>query len=167
MCDPEKQMHCYLALLWEPADRNAELTAKEFIAREELPAPHLKDEVHRSGIYFADFSSSSQKPGALRLCTQCETAGGLIYGRLFARSASLEPHPPLARISDSESKSIIASNGLDLYAKYWGAYIAILRTPDGHLILSDPAASVPCYLLQRNGVTFSFSHLEQIGRAHV
>jgi len=68
---------------------------------------------------------------------------GAIVGRLFHRHG---PSRPIACLEEKEMGAILASDGKELCASYWGTWVACIRYPDGLRLLRDPSGGLPCYV---------------------
>lgn len=75
--------------------------------------------------------------------------GGAILGTLFHRYGA--PYP-VEQLSDADSVAIKASRGDYLFERFWGAYIAVLPTASGHLIIRDPSGMLPCNYVDCQGM---------------
>ena len=65
---------------------------------------------------------------------------GIILGTLFDRSGRR-----LQEVAPHIAESWIATSGESLLASHWGAYLAVLATATGPLIVRDPSGLFPCY----------------------
>lgn len=153
-------MYSYMAVLWDPADTDASQEAARFFCAEGLEPAPPGDCSYRAGIRFLDLSAGPGGPSLVHLHAQSEGYGGLVFGKLFARSSSAEPQLPLARMRRGSAEAILRSGGISLFTQYWGRYVALLKSREGHLIIADPAASVPAFVMQKGSLAFAFSHLE-------
>jgi asparagine synthase (glutamine-hydrolysing) len=68
---------------------------------------------------------------------------GVIIGTLFRRTG---PPSALRELNEAEIDQIIATEGACLIRRYWGAFVATLRTGKGHVVLRDPSGALPCYI---------------------
>jgi asparagine synthase (glutamine-hydrolysing) len=82
------------------------------------------------------------------------TDAGLVLGTLFDRSGKR-----VGRVSPETVASWIATSGKALIERYWGAYLAILSTPQGTLLVRDPSGLFPCYYRHSAGGILAASDL--------
>ncbi|MCV2438701.1 asparagine synthetase B family protein [Paucibacter sp. DJ2R-2] len=89
---------------------------------------------------------------------------GVILGKLFQRQSLEQAFHPRAKQGNFDQKSsteILNSGGRALQQQFWGRYIAFFTDKGGaHCVLRDPSGTLPCFHLQRHGVTVVFSWLE-------
>lgn len=86
---------------------------------------------------------------------------GLVLGKLFRRVEFDSSPVPSANLSETDTTSILASNGRALVDNYWGRYIAFLQAPSGTTeVLRDPSGSLPCFKVSHDDVAIYFSWLE-------
>lgn len=87
---------------------------------------------------------------------------GVILGKLFRRRGEPIPGADIA-LSSGDGDRILATGGQALVDDYWGRYVAILESRDGHpCLLRDPSGGLPCYLGQVDGMSAFFSWLEDL-----
>ncbi|WP_176342126.1 asparagine synthase-related protein [Sphingobium sp. GW456-12-10-14-TSB1] len=68
---------------------------------------------------------------------------GIIIGHLFTRT---EPSRRVTELAGHEADAIARSAGAGLISRYWGGYIAVLRTAEGEIrIIRDPSGTIPAY----------------------
>lgn len=96
------------------------------------------------------------RPGRLGRATLTVSNGaGAILGALFARAGGAVPAPGATALQRIDAS--------DLMRSYWGAYVAIWRTPEGALhVLRDPTGAVPCFMARVDGVLWIFSQGEDL-----
>lgn len=80
--------------------------------------------------------ASGPRCGVLRLPREA----GVVLGTLFDRSGRR-----VEALSPETVAGWIASGGRLLIERYWGAWLAILISPDGALLVRDPSGLFPCY----------------------
>lgn len=69
---------------------------------------------------------------------------GLILGDLFSKD---EASVAATGLSSSEARAITRTGGRHLLDRYWGQYVALLRSADdgAYVVVRDPSGAVPCY----------------------
>jgi len=87
-------------------------------------------------------------------------AGGVVLGILFDRRGSL-----VREVSPATAASWIASGGKAMLSTHWGAYLAILNTLGGPLVLRDPSGLFPCYFRHADGAVVFASDLDWLDLA--
>ena len=87
--------------------------------------------------------------------------GRLFRGGTFQRSGhECTDHEGL-ELSLAEQRRIASSRGNALIDDFWGRYVAFLSAVDGSpCVLRDPSGALPCFRLERGGVSLIFSWLE-------
>nr|GGH94606.1 asparagine synthase [Aquisalinus luteolus] len=80
---------------------------------------------------------------------------GAVLGTVFERGSRGPVSPD--RIAD-----IAAAYGKTFISKYWGGYLAFVTDPPQTdlLVVRDPTGTIPCYVVELNGVTAYFSDVE-------
>ncbi len=88
--------------------------------------------------------------------------GGVVLGKLFERGSEDDDSPSDPSFDERESKRLLDSRGRRLVERYWGYYVAFLRTSDGQVryILRDPSGGLPCHLMELAGVDVILSDME-------
>ncbi|WP_292634887.1 asparagine synthase-related protein [Novosphingobium sp.] len=71
---------------------------------------------------------------------------GLVIGPVYQSGN----HQRLTALSDDTRRAILKSAGTRLFEAFWGAYVGILRTPNGASLVRAPFGRLPC-LFQRKG----------------
>lgn len=137
----------FLALLWNPdGDRRAAATAiADAAAFEHDLSPRLDID---GCILVADAD------GGVRLADEA----GYILGHVFPREDAAQ-RPQLTECA--EAMRIRRSATRHLIDQYWGSYVALVRNEAGDAfhILRDPTGAVPCFRLERQGLTMLASDL--------
>ena len=137
----------FLALLWSPdSDRRVAATAIADAAASEQDFS-LRLDVDGC-ILVADAD------GGVRLADEA----GYIVGHIFPREDAAQRSQLAER---AEAMRIRTSATRHLIDHYWGSYIALVRNEAGDAfhILRDPTGAVPCYRLEKRGVTMLASDL--------
>lgn len=70
---------------------------------------------------------------------------GAVAGKLFHRFGHAHQ---VREIGHDEGLAIQSSGGTKLIERYWGAYVAIIPTSNGIIVLRDPSGGLPCYMLR-------------------
>ncbi|MFG6432122.1 asparagine synthase-related protein [Roseateles sp. LYH14W] len=88
---------------------------------------------------------------------------GVVLGRLFRRAEVDGSGNREFQISDDEDDCIVRTDGRALIDHFWGRWIAFLPSWTGESrVLRDPGGALPCYQLQLDGITITFSSLEDV-----
>lgn len=66
---------------------------------------------------------------------------GMVFGHIFHRYG---PAEALKEFAPPEIGPIEASGGLHLFERYWGRYLAVVRTGGKVRVLRDPSGTLPC-----------------------
>lgn len=67
---------------------------------------------------------------------------GFVLGTLFHRHG---PAEPISQLEANDAEAIEATQGQHIVDRFWGRYIAVIRTPRQLLVLRDPSGALPCY----------------------
>lgn len=67
---------------------------------------------------------------------------GFIVGTLFHRYG---PSEPVFRLEANDAEAIERTQGQHLVDRFWGRYVAVIRTRRQLLVLRDPSGALPCY----------------------
>lgn len=152
-------MRAFLAMGWDDRDREVSRVAAAMAEQAMDYALSPAHVLSGAGIFMSDLSG---RPHSSLVPVSCDGARteGVVFGTLFSKVIS-EPHyPRVLSIQADHAASMIRSAGEELIARYWGSYVALLRTPAGPILITDPTSAIPCFWAQRSGVTIAFSHLE-------
>lgn len=87
---------------------------------------------------------------------------GVVFGHLFHRYG---PAEPLEDLSPSEVGSIEASAGLYLIERYWGRYLAVIRSGGATYVLRDPSGTLPCVYADTGDAVWLASEAELLVEA--
>lgn len=91
------------------------------------------------------------------------SGNGIVLGRLFRRTAAPGDTGSEFRFSEHEDEHIVKTSGRGLIDHFWGRWIAFLpAVAGGSCVLRDPSGTLPCYQLHSNGMTITFSWLEDV-----
>ncbi|MDO6416101.1 asparagine synthase-related protein [Sphingomonas sp. BIUV-7] len=85
---------------------------------------------------------------------------GIILGALFTR----HPIAPRTVLHPDAQTAILRSRGAHLIGAYWGGYIAMIAAPhpDGVAIIRAPLGDLPCYWVERDGMTIVASDMDAL-----
>jgi asparagine synthase (glutamine-hydrolysing) len=75
---------------------------------------------------------------------------GAVIGKLFHRHG---PSAQLTTLSRDDADALRSSQCRRLIDRYWGGYVAIVRSHDGVHVLRDPSGALPAYYLKSRGNT--------------
>lgn len=85
----------------------------------------------------------------------------VVLGKLFRRTDLGRPQPAQLVLNGDEQDRLVASLGATLIEDFWGRYVAFVHPAQGRAcVLRDPSGALPCFRLEREGVTLVFSWLE-------
>ena len=88
---------------------------------------------------------------------------GVILGRLFRKTASLDDDTTVNDLSAEESRRISDSRGDYLTECFWGSYVAILPRPGSELLLGRDCSGLQlCFTRWENDVFIAFSNLDSL-----
>lgn len=163
-------MYRFVAFCWDDEDPKKTASARRLGRRLLVNSPGMVSVLDLPGLCVFH---SLHKHGARRAYV-LKNDGGVILGRLFHRRASSEydqdfdPHID-PNFDNTESELLIRSGGRRLVERYWGHYVAFLRTPDGRAqyILREPTGGLPCFRLGASGIEILVSDMEDYVRLDV
>ena len=148
----------YLVLVWDPTQERSRVAVA-------MLTQHLAE--HATGWSRAfDCAGllvfqAGEQPGSSTTASLADSAG-VVLGRVFTRA--LDRPEAAARVSFDavETSQIVASGGRWLLEKYWGRYVAVVRSgaTDEVWVLRDPSGGVPCWLTTHEGVNILCSDIE-------
>ena len=86
---------------------------------------------------------------------------GVVLGKVFRRrDLHAQPERNIS-LTGTEAARILDSRGHALVREFWGRYVAFVQTMSGSTcVLRDPSGTLPCFLIQHDGVSIVFSWLE-------
>ena len=159
-------MYRFVAFCWDDEDPKKTARAQRLGRRLLASSPGLLRVLELPGLCVFH---SLHKHGARRAYV-LKNDGGVILGRLFHRRASSEYDladqgfdPDLdPDFDNTESELLIRSRGRRLVERYWGHYVAFLRTSAGRAryVLRDPTGGLPCFRLSAGGIEVLVSDME-------
>ncbi|HEY4212036.1 MAG TPA: asparagine synthase-related protein [Steroidobacteraceae bacterium] len=160
-------MYRYLALIWNPADREAAMVARGFILRAGSALPDWRRALEVDGLtvmHFGDGQGEAQT-GNCKGASETrllEGSRGVVLGTIFNRDIGTVQTANSVRFDETETTQLLRTGGERFFSHYWGRYVAILRDPAaGEIsVLRDPLGQMPCLLTQSKGVRVVFSDLE-------
>jgi asparagine synthase (glutamine-hydrolysing) len=152
-------MFQYFALVWSPAEPNACEAARRAIERLLSQRTPWRVAMDETGVYIACAGEN-----ACERVVVLPDGHGVILGTLFDRASVDTNEVPRQRISlrDWEAVQVVGSAGHVLIERFWGNYVAILRSPRTEMawVLRGPASLLPCLNSGAEGVDFYFSAME-------
>lgn len=91
---------------------------------------------------------------------------GVVLGKLFDSEVAENCVSSEPEFGDKETNLLIESRGRRLVERYWGHYVAFLRSWDGdaRFILRDPTGGLPCFLTNAAGINVILSDMEDFVR---
>ena len=89
------------------------------------------------------------------------TDNALILGKLFRSGGCREESTEALELTDQEQREIARLGAPHLATRYWGRYVAFIRTVDGRLHISrDASGGMPVFICRQAHVDLIFSHME-------
>lgn len=155
-------MYRFVAFCWDKEDPKKTARAQRLGRRLLASAPGMACVLELPGLCVFH---ALHKHGARRAYV-LNNDGGVILGRLFRRQPSGEYDPADPdfdpNFDNTESELLIRSGGRRLVERYWGHYVAFLRSSDGRAqyILRDPTGGLPCFRLGAGGIEILASDIE-------
>lgn len=150
-------MYRYLAAIWMPDDPAATVAARE-ISHRLSARPQWFCIINTPGMFL--FHSVGSLVPHSNEARKLSGYQGAICGRAFRRGFESERHVPGASLDENESSQIIATRGEALIERYWGRYVAFLKSGDEVLVLREPSGALPCYTCKVGNVRMVFSDIE-------
>lgn len=151
-------MYRYLALIWNPTDTSATACAQSLVQRVSSFPASWQRALDQPGV--VAFHSGLNE-GASETRT-LDSGTGVVLGRIFNRNIESTETARRVTFGATETAAIVSTGGKRLFERYWGRYVAIVRSPrTGEVwVLRDPLGQMPCMLTTVKGVTVVFSDLE-------
>lgn len=152
-------MFRYIAIEWDCENHPAADVADRILCR-------VRDRFREWYVGFdaSGLQVSYTEPSGIASATQLGDGNGVILGALFKRSETTEQSTSsqLSTLDHDASTLIVRSNGRELIASYWGAYVAFLQCKQARKkwILRSPACVRPCLWTNVSGVNVFFSRME-------
>lgn len=149
-------MFRYIAIAWNDTEPSSASMARD-LGKAWQTREHWNAALLRTGL---QIFTTGTKTGVNDVCL-LEGDSGLVLGALFRRGTIGSSSAKVAKLSSIESDSIRQSGGRSLVTEFWGRYVAFLQTSSGTTsVLRDPSGTLPCFLIDHQGVTIIFSWLE-------
>jgi asparagine synthase (glutamine-hydrolysing) len=135
----------FLALVWDPADRQA-FDFATALGDRVLSSPRWRSVLRVPGMHALCAGERAGSSEALVL----PGGAGVAFGKLFTA------------VSAVEAEKIASTSGRRLVEHHWGRYVAILRETASHevTVLRDPSGTLPCFFVLREGAHVFFSDVE-------
>lgn len=151
-------MYRYIALLWDPNKGDSDAAARALTARLQVSATQWSQIVQGSGVVAFHAGVGAGPNGACLL----SRSGGAVLGTLFARGFDRAASCRVTAFDDAEAVLIVATGGKRLLEKYWGRYVALVRSEETAevRVLRDPSGSLPCWHSELDGVAIICSDIE-------
>ena len=151
-------MYRYLALIWNPADREAAVTARALALRAGGALSGWQRALDVDGATVLHSGAGEGASETLVFNGSC----GVVLGTIFSSNIETVHTARSTPFDEAETARIVASGGRRLFTSYWGRYVALVRNPgSGELwVLRDPMGQMPCMLATHQGVSLVFSDLE-------
>jgi asparagine synthase (glutamine-hydrolysing) len=150
-------MFRFIGIAWNSASETANAAA----ARLATPLTHRVDWTRVAGVPGLEVFISRASKDANRAYTL--GAHGVVLGKLFRQVPSHQFAGPEEAGTIEDPERLSETGGRALVQEYWGRYVAFLLSPSGTTtIVRDPSGTLPCYLMQHDGVHVAFSFLEDV-----
>jgi asparagine synthase (glutamine-hydrolysing) len=148
----------YLSLIWPSGDAERSAVARSMVDGMTDPPSRWQRMLDEAGVVVFH-TGSNEGASETRLL---DSSAGVVLGRIFNRDIETVEAARSVRFDAPESEAIVASRGKRLFERYWGRYVAIIRSPRGDevSVLRDPLGQMPCFLTTFRGVHIVFSDLE-------
>jgi asparagine synthase (glutamine-hydrolysing) len=156
-------MFRFIGLVWDVASPGSSAAAIA-LARSLATQRHWQTAFSRPGLLVC---TTGTQPG-VNEAHPLHDNSGVVLGKLFHRhalaGASHHPwSPQRITFGAAESAEITMSAGRALVDGYWGRYVAFLDAGiEGARVLRDPSGTIPCHLIQHEGVSIVFSWLDDV-----
>ncbi len=147
----------YLAVLWDPTDSDQSLVAQSVARQMSHIVSRMSPTLHANGLLVWS-SAGTEHTDAVSL----SGAAGIVLGRLFQRDLNgRDAHVATPLIVTSDAR-IATEGGQHLLERYWGRYVAIVRSERSGFkwVLRDPSGGLPCFFTNLRGAHIFFSHLD-------
>ncbi|HEX3912162.1 MAG TPA: asparagine synthase-related protein [Steroidobacteraceae bacterium] len=158
-------MFRYVALIWNVASPDLEVTASDFERRLRTTAPDWRSVLTRPGLCVL-VAGRSQGFDAHLLCNDA----GVVLGEVFARRGEINCDAPAcdAKFNRLETHQAVSSQGRSLACQFWGNFVAFIVDSGeqagggrgARYVFKDPSGTLPCYFTERRGLHLVFSCLE-------
>jgi asparagine synthase (glutamine-hydrolysing) len=150
-------MFDFLALAWNPADKQAEATAAR------AASGSISSRRVWTNIFVTDGFSLWVKPplGESPQPILLPQNRGVVLGVLFERVLPPESPRRLLQISADAAAKIVGTQGRYLVEKVWGSYVAFIIDRDTRCtsVLRDCSGKIPCFTSALDGVSLFYSDI--------
>ena len=151
-------MFRYLALAWN-VERPSQVRLAQQLALQRLATAGWQTAYQRPGLHVLVTGAVS----GINELYPLQAEQGVVLGKLFRRSELTQASPRNVVLDSRESDAIVRSGGRALVRDYWGRYVSFLRGhAGGFQVLRDPSGTLPCFLMHVQGITITFSWLEDV-----
>ena len=156
-------MRCFCALIWNPDNEAASRAAARIISG--FPEAYANGDrlTKQPGFVLCDLSRGKRRANIRPLDDSSGRQGGAVFGAVFGAESRAPNSPTEASLSPHAVDAIVESDGQFMIDRFWGHYVAFVRTERGVHVILEPTASIPCFYMRQDGVTVVFSHLELCG----
>lgn len=148
-------MFRYLAVTWDPRSDAACVDAREVQRRLATCADRWVTVMDLPGLQVCHTGAQPPRTESIVF----PRGDGVVLGTLFARSELGSEPGARVQLSASEAEHISASGGKRLIDRYWGRYVAFMRSARDSTvrILRDPTGVLPCYYASLANLQVFFS----------
>lgn len=150
-------MYRYITFVFDPSNDAAAETADRLASLSLMANKEWSIGYRDEGIIVVHFD-----PHAGCNVYRLADGGGVILGNLFRNSSPVEKTATVSNLDPSASHSICSSSGRSLLSRYWGRYIAVLKSEGEQVchVIRDPSGGLPCHHLLYHGVHVVFAFIE-------
>lgn len=151
-------LRAFFAMVWCPGNAVAASSAAR-LQNELIRAPWDQIPRHEEDGFVLTDLSPPPWTGPVRslLAPESQPRGSALFGQIF------NSETPGKTPKDSDTADWLSTRGSALLADWWGQYVCFLRFRNSWSVVTEPAASIPCYYCNFDGLTLVFSHLERCG----
>lgn len=147
----------FFLLAWNPDNPKARETASQLIHKTEQNSNSFQKAFEAEGLiaYAQALTPNNRFPLA--------DNAGVILGRLFRKTTSLDDDAAVSDLSAEESRRISDSRGDYLTECFWGSYVVILPRSGGELLLGRDCSGLQlCFTRWEDDVFIAFSNLDSL-----
>jgi asparagine synthase (glutamine-hydrolysing) len=148
----------YIAMLWDPSNRQAELAAHAWTDRVRVSATQWSRVMESPGVALFHAGRGIGPDDACLLPREA----GAVLGTLFSRGSDGEASTRATTFDEPEAARIVSGGGKRLLEKFWGRYVAVVRAKETAAVwvIRDPSGSLPCWYTEHDGIAVICSDIE-------
>ena len=147
----------FFLLAWDSTNPHHAATAERLIHIVEDTDENWEKVFHANGI--ATYAQAPTK----RNIFQIENNRGIILGRLFRKTCSIDDDTSVSNLSADEAQKIHKSHGNYLTDRFWGSYVSILPTSEKEILIGRDCSGLQlCYHTWHNDIFIAFSNFDSL-----